>query len=177
MGQTSSKPAAAAATTTTTTTTTTATILTTEKTDTTITNSDGKSSTATQDGDLTSTSTTTAELTAPKREYGENLYHIDVGIWRVLFDKTPAPALSIFTDLFKDAPTVTRLLKDTFRMGPKLVVLMVFVRIWSSIKPLLLLSLSNKLLGIVSDSFLLFFCCWRHGGWGEGGMFSMSAVS
>ncbi len=94
---------------------------------------------------------TSKEKTADQGEYDPSLRFFDIGVWRIILEKTPSGSVQTMRGIFRDAPTIFRLLKDFYSLGPGLFVLMAFSKVWQSLEGLILLELSSRLLGTVSS--------------------------
>ncbi|TFK63113.1 P-loop containing nucleoside triphosphate hydrolase protein [Pluteus cervinus] len=92
---------------------------------------------------------TSEAKTADESEYDPSLRFFDIGVWRIILEKTPGSSIQTMRGIFRDAPTIFRLLKDFYHLGPGLFMLMVFSKVWQSLEALILLELSSRLLGTI----------------------------
>ncbi|TFK63118.1 hypothetical protein BDN72DRAFT_848007 [Pluteus cervinus] len=81
----------------------------------------------------------------------DKLIQFDLGVWRIIMEKTPQNPAKAMNNVFNDARTILRLVKDVYQLGPWLFVIMVLTRTWHCLEPLVLLALSSRLLRIIEE--------------------------
>jgi hypothetical protein len=81
----------------------------------------------------------------------------DVGVWRVLIDKSTLSWTSLialrWTDVMQTLQRVRRLFGDIYRLGPGLFAFIVLETLWSSVKDSIFLQLSSRMLKMVCTPY------------------------
>ncbi|KAF8652807.1 hypothetical protein AX16_004158 [Volvariella volvacea WC 439] len=88
---------------------------------------------------------------APDNLNSSRLDFVDLGVWRVWFEKSTSrfPFRTQELSQIIDFATLFRFLHDIFKISPSTFVFLVVMKIWNGLEPVVLLSLSSRLLNLI----------------------------
>ncbi|KAF8645644.1 hypothetical protein AX16_007675 [Volvariella volvacea WC 439] len=82
-----------------------------------------------------------------RKEYLDKLTFVDLGVWRIWFDKAAQASKS--GKLRFDVHTARRFLSDMYKLNPSIFIMLVLGKIWDGVERVVLLFFSSKLLGMI----------------------------